>query len=305
MTDRVLVVGAAGRFGRAAAEAFATSGWEVHALTRDGSRVPEGCAAHAGDAGDPARLSALAAGCGVIVHAANAPYPDWPQAVPAFTRATLAAARASGATVLIPGNVYVFGRRMPEVLGPDTPHRADTRKGRLRAEMEAEFRAAAPEVRSIVLRCGDFLDPGRTGNWWDLVLAEKLAGGRFVYPGRRDAAHAWAWLEDAARAAVALAERRDTLPAFADIPFPGIAPTGDEMVAGLKTALGRSFRVARFPWPLIRLGAPFNPMFREIAEMRYLWDVPHRLDAGPLTAVLPGFEGLSEGEIYARLAEAI
>ncbi len=136
-------------------------------------------------------------------------------------------------------------------------------------------------------------------------MAAKLARGRFVYPGRRDVAHAWAWLPDAARAGVALAERRAELPAFADIPFPGMAPTGDEMVAGLKRALGRSFRVARFPWPLVRLGAPFNPMFRELAEMRYLWDRPHRLDPAPLAAMLPDFAPTPEVDVYSELAAVV
>ncbi len=305
MAQSVLVVGAGGRFGRAAAQAFLDAGWEVHAATRNGSGAPPGVIGHACDATAGEALAAQARGRDLIVHAANAPYPDWSRAVPAFTRATLAAARASGATVLVPGNVYVFGSRLPPLLGPGTPHRADTRKGRLLAEMEAAFREAAPEVQTIVLRCGDFLETEKSGNWFDAVMATKLGRGRFVYPGRRDVAHAWAWLPDAARAGAALAERRADLPAFADIPFPGLAPTGDEMIAGLKRALGRGFRVARFPWPLVRLGAPFNPMYRELAEMRYLWDVPHRLDPAPLAAALPDFAPTPEAAIYSELAAVV
>jgi hypothetical protein len=217
----------------------------------------------------------------------------------------LAAAEASGATVLIPGNVYVFGAGMPERLGPDTPHRPTTRKGRIRAEMEAAFRADSDRgVRTIVLRAGDFLEAEASGNWFDMVLASDVGRGRFTYPGRTDAVHARAWLPDMACAAVALAERRATLPAFAEVPFPGLALTGEALRAGLARAMGRELRFARFPWWLLRLVAPFRPMWRELLEMRYLWDVPHRLDPAPLAGLLPDLRPTPPEEVFRRLAAA-
>ena len=44
--------------------------------------------------------------------------------------------------------------------------------------------------------------------------------------------------------------------------------------------------MSRFPWPLVRLLSPVVPLFRELAEMRYLWDVPVRLDNARLKAFL-------------------
>ena len=40
------------------------------------------------------------------------------------------------------------------------------------------------------------------------------------------------------------------------------------------------------PWGVIRLGGLFIPMWREIAEMAYLWHVPHALDGGAMRAAL-------------------
>jgi hypothetical protein len=54
------------------------------------------------------------------------------------------------------------------------------------------------------------------------------------------------------------------------------------MVKAFETALGRSLKVDGVPWRMIRLAAPFVPMWREIAEIAYLWHVPHRLDGGKL-----------------------
>ena len=33
----------------------------------------------------------------------------------------------------------------------------------------------------------------------------------------------------------------------------------------------------------------FSPLVREVIEMRYLWDTPHRIDGSALAAALPDF----------------
>jgi hypothetical protein len=40
------------------------------------------------------------------------------------------------------------------------------------------------------------------------------------------------------------------------------------------------------PWRLMRLLSPFVPLFRELAEMRYLWTTPARMGNEHLRAVL-------------------
>jgi nucleoside-diphosphate-sugar epimerase len=269
MTRTVLILGASGRFGRHAADAFAAAGWQVRRFRRGND------------------LTAAASGAQVIVNAWNPPYRQWQAQVPGLTAQVIAAARASGARVILPGNVYVFGDRMPPVLSPDTPHAATNPLGRVRVEMEATYRDAG--VPTLILRCGDFLDTEASGNWFDRVLAARLGKGVFTYPGPRNLPHAWAFLPDAARAAAALADLGDGLPRFADVPFPGYAPTGADLHAAVETALGRPLRAGSFPWWALRLAAPVWPMGRGLVEMRHLWTRPHRLDDRPLSARLPGF----------------
>jgi len=269
MTHTALILGARGRFGRHAATAFAEAGWQVRTFTRGSD------------------LIAAAQGTAVIVNAWNPPYPQWREQVPGLTAQVIAAARATGARVILPGNVYVFGDRMPPVLSSDTPHAATNPLGRIRADMEAAYREAG--VPTLILRCGDFLDTAASGNWFDKVLAARVRKGVFVYPGPRDLPHAWAFLPDAARAAVDLAALGDRLPRFADIPFPGRGPTGTELQAAAEAALGRPLRAGTFPWWALRLAAPVWPMGRGLVEMRHLWTRPHRLDDRPLAALLPDF----------------
>lgn len=288
----VIVLGAKGRFGRAAVTAFRAAGWRVTALAR---AWPTPSDSHVvADALDPAALSRACMGHDVIVHAIHPPYPEWQRLVPIMTDAVIAAARASGATVIIPGNVYNYGTAMPETLTERTPWVGNTGKGDIRIRMEGKFRDSG--VRTIVLRCGDFIDTEKAGNWLDTHIAPKAWQGKISYPGPHDVPHAWAYLPDAARAVVGLAEQRDQFAAFETFGFEGYTLTGTELAAAIADVVGRRVRVAGFPWSAVRVMALWSPLMREVLEMRYLWNRAHRLDGSKLRAALPAFVPTPLGE---------
>ena len=133
-------------------------------------------------------------------------------------------------------------------------------------------------MRTILLRAGDFIDTEASGNWFDQVMIKPLAKGKFVYPGDPDIPHAWAYLPDLARAAVALAEIRGELPRFAEVPFAGFTVTGRDIAEGLSRVLRRPVSVKEMSWWPLELAQPFWPMARHLIEMRYLWNTPNCLD---------------------------
>lgn len=281
-----LILGANGRFGQAALQAFTAAGWQTTALVRAGKTASHPRVIHA-DASDAEALTRAAEGFDVIVNALNPPYDKWPALIPPLTRAIIAAARASGASVVIPGNVYNFGPNMPPLLTTETPQRATQGKGLIRRQMEDAYRAA--DIPVILLRAGDYIGAGQHGQWFDGLIANKVAKGVFTYPGDYNIVHAWAYLPDMARAAVALCEIRDTLPRFADIPFAGYGITGEELARAIETAGERPLKRKRTPWAVLHALALFMPVMQEVIAMRYLWDTPHRLDPEPLRALLPDF----------------
>jgi len=289
MSKTVLVLGANGRLGRAAVLAFAAAGWQVRAQLRRAPRapLPAGVQLVQCDALDVAALTAAGQGAQVIVHALNPDYTRWATLLPPITAAVLAVARATGATLMLPGNVYNFGNQLPARLTEATPFAATHPKAAQRIALEAALAdAAATGVRSIVLRAGDFL--GDAGTWIDLAMAKGLARGRFTQMGPADLPHAWAWLPDLAQTFVAVAERRSALPAHAVLHVPGLTLTGAQLQQAFEAALGRPLAARHFPWPLLRLATPFSPMLRALFEMRYLWQRPHQLDGTRLQALLDG-----------------
>lgn len=273
MTQTALILGANGRVGSAFERAFNDAGWQTRRYTRGTD------------------MSAAAQGCDVIFNGLNPPdYHNWTQIIPAITTQVLAAARASGATILFPGNVYVFGNQ-PGPWTEHTPHRPNTVKGRVRAQAEARYHAAAQQgVRTILLRGGDFLTPRAQGSAFDTAYFRALAKGRVTAFGDPDAPRAHAWLPDMARAAVALADKRATLPAFSDIPFAGHTFSVNDLRAATERLLGKPLTLSRFPWPLLTALSPFWELARELREMRYLFSHPHRMTNDALLRHLPDWQ---------------
>lgn len=281
-----LVLGASGGFGAAMAQELDRRGWTIRRFQRGTD------------------MAAAAQDASLIVNGLNPPkYHDWAGQIPQITGKVLAAAKASGAPVLVPGNVYPFGVQ-PAPWGSQTPHRPVSRKGAIRATMEARYRRAAEmgEARVILLRAGDFLGTAPHLMVNSLML-KNAARGRISTLGKVDAAHAFAWLPDLARAGADLAER-DDLPAFLDLPFPGYSLTQREFVTTAARVLGRPMRVAPFPTWVFTLLAPVWELAAEMREMLYLWDYPHWIDSAELARWLPGFQATDLEQAMAAMLRA-
>ncbi len=272
MTKNVLILGASGRFGSHCSNAFKDAGWSVRHYDRSTD------------------MNVAAQGCDVIVNGLNPPnYENWETALPKITSQVLAAAKASGATVLVAGNVYNYGTQ-PGPWSANTPHVPCSKKGRIRVQMERDYHAAAKAgTRVIILRAGDFIDTEATGNFFDLVVVKNASKGKISYPGNPDIPHAWAYLPDLGRAAVALADRRDQLPLFADVPFEGWTLSGDEIAQHISALTDRTMTLKRMPWWPIRIASPFWRLGRELLEMRYLWNTPHALSDDAFAKLVPEF----------------
>ncbi len=272
MANTVLILGANGLVGGQAARAFAAAGWQVRRYQRGTD------------------MAVAATGADVIFNGLNPPnYHDWDNIIPAITRDVIAAGLASGATILQPGNVYVYGDQ-PGPWNADKPHRPLSRKGGIRARMDSDFQAAtAKGLRVIILRAGDFIDPEAPRSLWNMIALKYVGSGRVISLADRDTKRAYAYLPDLARAFVALADRRASLPAYADIPFVGLTLAMQEVANSLQRLTGRRMVLWGYPWWLMRLTAPLWELARELVEMRYLWRTSHSLDAAPLAALLPDF----------------
>jgi nucleoside-diphosphate-sugar epimerase len=292
-----LVIGATGSFGGHAAAALLMYGWTIRALARDpdaarakaGARMPIDWIR--GDAMVAADVMAAAAGARLIVHAANPPaYRNWPGLVLPMVHATIAAAKAAGARIVVPGNVYNFAPDAGARIAEAAPQRPATRKGRIRVEMEDALRDATRDgAKVLVIRAGDFFGPAAPNSALGWLTVRR--GGRVrsvMSPGPADVGHAFAYLPDLAETMARLIDREDDLADFEVFHFAGHwLARGDGLARSIRRVTGNArLPIRPFPYPLIWALAPFNETFRELLEMRYLWRKPIGLDNARLVRFL-------------------
>jgi nucleoside-diphosphate-sugar epimerase len=273
------------------------AGWDVRALKRGAAQAVErrdGIQWLRGDALQAQDVMKAAAGCAVIVHAVNPPgYRRWSELVLPMLDNTIAAAQAHGATIVLPGTLYNYGPDTFPVLREDAPQHPRSRKGAIRVEMEQRLQQASGErVRVVIVRAGDYFGPGAGNTWFSQGLVKPGKPVKSISaPGQRGIGHLWSYLPDVARTMVELLARRDTLPAFANFHMQGHWDAdGTQMNQAICRVVARRTgatpRVTAFPWWILPLAAPFITVFREMREMRYLWQHPLRMDNTQLLATL-------------------
>ena len=293
-TKTALVLGATGGIGGAVAQGLALRGWRIRALNRNAAeaarRQPD-FDWFQGDAMQADDILKAAQGADVIVHAVNPPgYRNWGKVVLPMLDNTIAAAKAVGARIVLPGTVYNFGPDVFPIVTEDSAQRPKTRKGAIRVQMERRLRAAAEQGDSpvIIVRAGDFFGGARANSWFSQAM---VTPGKpitsMTYPGKRGVGHQWAYLPDVAETMIRLIEKGDELPAFAVYHMRGHWDgDGRQMIEAVQRVVGHKVKVKSFPWWIVPLASPFVTFMRELREMSYLWDVPLEMRNDRLVAVL-------------------
>jgi nucleoside-diphosphate-sugar epimerase len=287
-----LIVGVAGGLASEVAKALIAHGWSVRGLARDAERArqqfPHLAAIdwRTGDAMRAADIRRAADGATVIFHGVNPPrYRNWRGLAIPMLQNSIAAAKAVNARVILPGTLYNFGPDAAQPLREDTPQVPSTRKGRIRVEMEEMLR----EVRSLVVRAGDYFGPHAPASWFSNVVVKP--GQRvdvITDPGTDGVGHSWAYLPDIAETVARLADIEDRLARTEVVHFRGHwLADGREMMTAIRGAVGKpELPIKKFAWWLVGLSAPFVPLSSEVWEMRYLWQVPVALDNAKLVSLI-------------------
>ena len=285
---KALVIGGNGGIGRETCLALQRHGWQVRALVRRVPAAHDGIEWMQGDAMQRDDVLAAAAGVDVIVHAVNPPgYRNWEALVLPMLDNTIAAAKANGARVVLPGTIYNYGPDAFPLLREDSPQHPPTRKGEIRAEMERRLAGASRAgVRTLVLRCGDFIGPRTASSWFGQGLVRPGKPVKTLrYPADYTHHHAWAYLPDVAETIAQLLEHE-----LADVDvyhFGGYWLDGYALAEAVRrTTSHPHVALGHFPWWLTALVAPFVETLRELRKMRYLWKETIQLDDAKLVARL-------------------
>lgn len=286
-----LVLGATGGIGGAAAEALLRHGWTVRGMARNADAARELLPRlewRSGDAMNRRDVVDAVHGADVVVHAVNPPnYANWDKLVLPMIDNTIAAAKAAGARIVLPGTIYNFDPVRTPLIAANTPQQPKSRKGAIRVAMEERLAAASTEVPVLILRAGDFFGPGARANWFGQAMVKPGRPVRAVSNPDKSGGHSWAYLPDLAEAMARLIDMGDRLDAFERVQFAGYCDeTGQGLSDAIERVVGRPISRRRFPWWAMRLLSPFGGFPREAAELAQHWRHPVRLDNARLVELI-------------------
>ncbi|MER5726735.1 NAD-dependent epimerase/dehydratase family protein [Streptomyces sp. NPDC002138] len=271
-----------GPAGAATARLLAGRGHSVRVITRSGRGPEPGIEHLALDATDSARLSEAARGADAVFGCAAPPYHHWTRAWPPLASSLCAAAGATGAVLVMLGNLYGYG----PVDGPLTeqlPSAATGPKGRVRAAGWEQARTLHEEgrIKAVEVRASDFFGPGVTdgGHLAARVVPRVLRGKPVSVLGNPDAPHSWSYLPDVARALAEVAgEERAWGRAWHAPTLPALSAR--EMVGRLAVRAGTGpVAVRGLPPAVLGVGGLVSPLLRELKEVRYQFDRPFVVDS--------------------------
>ncbi|MFF4698952.1 NAD-dependent epimerase/dehydratase family protein [Streptomyces chattanoogensis] len=276
-----------GPAGAATARLLAGKGHSVRVITTSGRSPEPGIEHLALDATDSRRLTEAAQGAAAIYSCAAPPYHRWASEWPPLASSVCAAAEATGAVLVMLGNLYGYG----PVDGPmteDLPLAATGPKGRVRAAVweQAQKLHEQGRIKAVEVRASDFFGPGVTdgGHLAARVMPRLLRGRPVTTLGDPDAPHSWTYLPDVAGALVEVAGEQRAWGRPWHIPTqPALATR--EMVNRLAAhAETGPVAVRRLSPAVLGLVSLFSPLLRELKEIRYQFDRPFVADTSAYEA---------------------
>lgn len=259
----------------------------MRVVTKSGRSAEPGIEHVALDATDSKRLIDAAQGAAAIHSCAAPPYHRWASEWPPLASSLCAAAEATGAVLVMLGNLYGYG----PVDGPMTeelPLAATGPKGRVRAAVweQAQKLHQQGRIKAVEVRASDFFGPGVTdgGHLAARVMPRLLRGKPVSTLGDPDAPHSWTYLPDVAKALVEVADEERAWGRAWHVPTEPALSTRemvDRLAAQSETG---PVAVRRLPPAVLGVAAVFSPMIRELKEVRYQFDRPFVVDSSDYEA---------------------
>jgi nucleoside-diphosphate-sugar epimerase len=296
-----VVFGAAGALGAAIVQNLAQQNKAVRAVVRDVGQarkvLPSSAEIVVADASKPDSIKPAFPNVSVIYHCINVPYDKWTEVMPLVTDNILAGAIERQASVVFPGNVYVYGRFQRIPATEDHPLAATGKKGKLRIVLERKLMDAHNngKVKVVIPRFPDYYGPNVTNKLMKPIFMAALSGKKASWIGNLDVRHDLVFIEDAAAACIMLGENAS---AHVEVwHVPGAGPiTGREFIDMAFKAAGNKPNIGLLSGRSIRVAGLMNSDAREMIELMYEFEEPLVLDGSKFSTEFPLFKYTSYEE---------
>ncbi|THD46972.1 MAG: NAD-dependent epimerase/dehydratase family protein [Bradyrhizobium sp.] len=251
--------------------------------------LPAGVEFRRCDALDADSVASAVDGLAQAVLSIGLPYTGevWRDAWPRIMTNFVEACARTGARLVFFDNLYMYGPQTTPLLETTALQPFGVKPAaRVAATRIWQAASDAGRLKVAAIRAADFYGPGVTNSHLgDTAFGALARGGRATVIGSPDTPHDFAYAPDCARAVVSLLDAPDDAYGQAwHVPNAPIRTPRKILALGV-AALGMTApRVVGLPPALLRPLGLFVPALRELAEMRFQWDRPYRVDASRFAA---------------------
>lgn len=251
-SDAVHTVLGAGPAGSTLAGELARRGHPVRLAARGDGDAAQGVTRVRSDVSTVEGALAAIEGSEVVYHCVNTAYHLQVETMPTIQQAVLEAVETTGARLVVLDTLYPYGETHGQVMTEQTPWRATTAKGAMRAQLDETYLTAHQQGRARVTlgRSADFVGPGvLNSTLGGAVFPGALTGGEVTGLGDIDLPHSYTNIADVAAGLATLGEH----------------PEGDGHVWHLPTAPAETTRTIHGMLEQ-RVGQPLNTVVLEEAR---------------------------------------
>jgi nucleoside-diphosphate-sugar epimerase len=278
------VVLGTGAIGRAVAEELVRRGERVRMVNQSGKmeEIPDGVELVTTNLYYPDLVRLVTKDAKVVYQASQPNYNQWVNKYPLLQTSIIEGLTGSNTKLVLVENVYMYGDPQGKPLAEDTPYRAHTRKGKVRAEISNASFAAHEEgrVRVTAARGCNFFGPwGRDSTMGARAFYPLLRGKPAQLIGRIDLPHTHTYIKDFGAALVTLGERDEADGQAWHVPNDQPRMSQYELVRLFAEEAGIEPKVSSMGKMMMVIGGLFIPEARETVEMMYEFDKPFIVDS--------------------------
>ncbi|MBI9098124.1 MAG: NAD-dependent epimerase/dehydratase family protein [Spirochaetaceae bacterium] len=281
MTKQIIM--GTGPLGLAIMDELLSRDQPVTLISRSGKvreKLPSTVELLSGDISDPHQVKNLCTGAEKVYFCAMPPYTRWPEEFPALLNGVIEGLAHSGTTLIYGDNLYMYGSTQGKAMTEDMPYKADSRKGKVRADLSFRLLEArkSGKLDVKILRGSDFFGPRvQNSSFGTPVFQAALEGKTVNLLGNPDLPHSITYIKDFARSMVLLADSPKVEPAVFHVPN---APVGSsrDFVVQVERELDMNLKIRATGKKMATFLGLFIPIVKEMKEMIYQWDEPFIAD---------------------------
>ena len=279
--DLHVVFGASGNAGSAIIRELVRKKLNVRGVNRSGiADVPEGVEMVKADILNKQESKLAIKGASVIYNCVNVPYNRWVDDLIPLTKAFIDLSSGNGIKSVIIDNLYMYGSNYNEPLKEDMEPLAQTRKGKIRAEITKLYLQAHKEgkINVIFCRASDFYGPGVINSTMGArIMTKVLQGKKIAVLYNPDVPHSFSFVNDYAKAVINLVGSEDVFGQIWHIPTAEPITQREFLEIALEIA-NKTPKIASLSNFMLNMVALFNPIVKEIKELSYQFEKPFIMD---------------------------